>query len=74
MQMGWAVVCLNVRPSEKKSECVREGEREREKEKQCASGEKLHQHNGQHLLFGVFIQNSELVQHQGTVDCQGFKN
>ena len=68
--MGWAVVCMNVRPSEK-----RMSETERERKTMCIRKKTFkRQHNGQYLRLGVFIQNSELLQHQGIEDCWGFKN
>lgn len=53
MQMGWAVVCVNVSPSEK--ECEREGKKNKmgewRKTFKCRQ-------NGQHLLLTVFIQEN----------------
>lgn len=55
MQMGEAVVCVNVRPSKKR---VWVQERKRMKNKMCEGRKTFkRQHNGQH--FTVFIQKSE---------------
>lgn len=70
MQMAWAAVCVNVRTRKKEV-----WETTRQKNKKCSLRKiTKRQNNGQLLLFRVFIQKPERLQHQGIVDCQGFKN
>lgn len=68
--MAWAAVCVNVRTRKKEV-----WETTRQKNKKCSLRKiTKRQNNGQLLLFRVFIQKPERLQHQGIVDCQGFKN
>lgn len=70
MQMAWAAVLVNVRTRKKEV-----WETTRQNNKICSLRKiTKRQNNGQRLLFRVFIQKPERLQHQGIVDCQGFKN